>query len=86
MEAYWNDDVSVIGDDAEYTEMAAGRVHAGKDNVMALLRRWYEEDYEDASGGRRSAVIGEGFAAAEYIFTGTNRATGRSVEFPFVVF
>jgi ketosteroid isomerase-like protein len=85
MERYWSDDDLAIGDDAEYTEMATGQVHAGKDAVLELLRSWYEEKFSGATARTRSKAIGDGIAATEYVFTGTRRTDGSEVEFPFAV-
>lgn len=85
--------VSVVSDDAEWTNVPTGETLRGRDGVQQFLQRW-GGGFPDGRIEVSSIKAGEGFAVVEFVGRGTNSGslqtpagdlppTNRSVEVRF---
>jgi predicted ester cyclase len=68
MEAYFNDDYSVVAEGAHHHDIPRDKRMPTRD----FLRHWYEEAFPDSSADVLNTVLGESGAVGEYLFKGTN--------------
>ncbi|HEV8516221.1 MAG TPA: ester cyclase [Candidatus Limnocylindrales bacterium] len=92
MERYWvKDDLSVVAEDAVYTDTSTGRDWVGRDKVSELLEFMYRRAF-DGSFKTLSRIVGDGQAVIEGRFQGRHigdflgvAPTGRDVDAPICV-
>ena len=91
MRRYWDDDLSVVADDAVYEFTHNGREIRGRDAITTMLDELYRRSFE-ATFNVANQIVADGRAVLEGRFAGRHigewegiAPTGREVDVPIAV-